>query len=315
MGPRSNGRGAPGADRETECVLGVGGIRLVIRSEARLIDPAGDPAYADFLNPWAEAVPDLQVEVRVDSAGAGVPPGARLLYEGSPWRVWRAAGTVILEHWGGRAVGHPYLRLFVPGEGPAVRVSLMPPSLEGAGVETGTAFSFHYPLDQMLLMYLLLRCRGLIVHAAGLAAGGRGILFPGQSGAGKSTISRLLRDRPGFLGLSDDRIIVRRTGDGFRVFGTPWPGTGGIAVSAAVPLDRILFLRHAPDNAIRPLTPREALARLLPALSIPWYDAQAVPGALDLAGELLQGVPAAELSFRPDPAVGAFLEEWLHHNC
>jgi len=47
---------------------------------------------------------------------------------------------------------------------------------------------FCYPLDQLLLMYHLAGREGFITHAAGAAYHGVGMIFPGRSGAGKSTI-------------------------------------------------------------------------------------------------------------------------------
>ena len=48
----------------------------------------------------------------------------------------------------------------------------------------------HYPLDQVLLA-LALAGEGLILHAAGVDLGGRGVVLAGVSGAGKTTIARL----------------------------------------------------------------------------------------------------------------------------
>jgi len=125
------------------------------------------------------------------------------------------------------------------------------PSFESVEVTCGDAWAeardeagriscpLQYPLDQVLLMYALSRCRGILVHAAGASADGKGLLFPGISGAGKSTISALLRAGDGVHLLSDDRIVVRGNGSGgFDLGGTPWPGDAGVAENDSVPLDR-----------------------------------------------------------------------------
>ena len=70
-----------------------------------------------------------------------------------------------------------------------------------------------YPLDELLLQGLLARGRGAEIHACGIADGsGRGLLFVGQSGAGKTTMARLWEGERGITVLSDDRIILRRVG-------------------------------------------------------------------------------------------------------
>ncbi len=60
----------------------------------------------------------------------------------------------------------------------------------------------------------MLKVRGIFpVHAAGLERDGRGILFPGRSNCGKSTLSLHLL-RHGYKLLGDDTVFVRRGGEG-----------------------------------------------------------------------------------------------------
>lgn len=60
----------------------------------------------------------------------------------------------------------------------------------------------------------LLKTRGVFpIHAAGLQRHGKGIIFPGKSGCGKSTMSLHLM-RHGYKLLGDDTIFVRRQGKG-----------------------------------------------------------------------------------------------------
>ncbi|MBI5869896.1 MAG: hypothetical protein HZB44_02900 [Actinobacteria bacterium] len=60
----------------------------------------------------------------------------------------------------------------------------------------------------------LLKHRGIFpIHAAGLRRNGKGILFPGKSGCGKSTMTLHLM-RHGYKLLGDDTVFVRRTEKG-----------------------------------------------------------------------------------------------------
>lgn len=60
----------------------------------------------------------------------------------------------------------------------------------------------------------MLKVRGLYpVHSAGLVRNGRGILFPGKSKCGKSTMALKLLRR-GFKLLGDDTVFIRANGDG-----------------------------------------------------------------------------------------------------
>jgi hypothetical protein len=160
-----------------------------------------------------------------------------------------------------------------------------------------------YPLDQLLLMWRLGLEGGAIVHAALVDVDGRGVLLPGVSGAGKTTISGQLAQAEGFEVLSDDRAVVRRTPDGYVAWGTPWPGLGGHAVNRGVPLAAIAFLAQAPSPATIPIGLRDAIARIVPVASIPWYDREGGPRTFDGVAELCRRVPVSVLQFAPDPSV------------
>ena len=125
------------------------------------------------------------------------------------------------------------------------------------------------------------------------------VVFAGQTGTGKSTVSRLLGGENGARFLSDDRIMLRRFGGKLSMYGTPWPGDAGIAINESVPLKAICFLRHANGTSLRSLKPEEVLQRLLPVASIPWYESGLTEKALNLCEFLIERYPAYELSFHP----------------
>ncbi len=163
----------------------------------------------------------------------------------------------------------------------------------------------------VLLHYLSGQGLGVTLHTAALHIGGRIWLFSGCSGAGKSTFSRLWLDRTDAHVVNDDRMIVRQNEPGpvFTAYGTPWPGELGIALNESAPLGGICFLHKSAQTEIRPITPQQALPQLLPLASIPWYERELVPPALDFCDRLLAGTPLYELHFRPDQsAVEAVLQ-------
>jgi hypothetical protein len=171
-----------------------------------------------------------------------------------------------------------------------------------ATVEGATALRashFSYPLDQLLVMYLLGR-RGLVLHAAGALVGGRGIAFSGVSGAGKTTLTALAAGRPGWEPLSDDRVVVR-VGEALpTLWGTPWSGEGRVAEHRCGEMAALLFLEQGEAHEIRLLTPAEALPRLLQTASLPWSDAEYLEAALSACGRVVETLPCGILSFRPE---------------
>lgn len=170
---------------------------------------------------------------------------------------------------------------------------------------------FCYPLDQLLLMYILAKREGALIHAAGMSVNGRGFIFPGKSGAGKSTLSRLFPGRDNIEMLSDDRVVARKIKGVFEVFGTPWAGDAGIAENKNFPLSGIFFIHHADENMIKEIKPQKAVERLMPVTSIPWYDEKIMSDILSFCEDLVFNVPAYELYFRPDSEVVAFFEKFV----
>jgi hypothetical protein len=169
----------------------------------------------------------------------------------------------------------------------------------------------HYPLDQILIMYILARKQGALLHAAGIDIHGRGYIFPGKSGAGKSTITGQLAVRKNIGLLSDDRIVVRKIDGAFKAYGTPWPGEAGIAVNKSVPLSGIFFINHASSNRIKEITPKQALRRLLPVTSIPWYDREIMSEILTFCEDLILNVPIYDLHFKPTVEVVDVFEQFV----
>jgi hypothetical protein len=109
--------------------------------------------------------------------------------------------------------------------------------------------------------------------------------------------------------LSDERVIVREIDGTMQAFGTPWAGTAGIARNADAPLAGIYFLKHGQSNHIEKLAAGDALDKMLPLISIPWYDHEVMSRIVAFAKQLVAKVPAYEMGFKPDrSAVDFFLK-------
>lgn len=168
-----------------------------------------------------------------------------------------------------------------------------------------------YPLDQILLMYFLAQREGALIHAAGTEFNGKGYIFAGKSGAGKSTLTKQLYCINDFFLLSDDRMVVRKIKNTFKAFGTPWPGEEGIAVNKSVELSGIFFISQASYNRIEEINYQKALEKLLPVVSIPWYDRDALTKILDFCGDLISHIPAYEFHFKTDREAGNVFEKFI----
>lgn len=127
--------------------------------------------------------------------------------------------------------------------------------------------------DQVLIARLLADRQGFYLHSSAAILNGQGLVFVGKSGAGKSTTLRLLA--PYAQVLCQDRNIVRRWPDGWRVHGT-WSDYHDVPIASAgeAPLRAVLFLEQANQNRLVPLTDRrEIVRRLLANLIRPFETA------------------------------------------
>lgn len=166
-----------------------------------------------------------------------------------------------------------------------------------------------YPLGELLMINLLSQGRGILTHSCALENNGEGMLFVGSSGAGKSTIAGLGINKKGVKILSDDRVIIRKRGDCFFMYGTPWHGDIKAYSSEAIFLEKIFFLRHAKKNTIKKITPVAATSRLIVCSFPTFWDKKGMEFTLKFCSELAQNIPSYELGFVPDESVLDFVKD------
>lgn len=105
----------------------------------------------------------------------------------------------------------------------------------------------------------------LWLHAVLLEMDGEGYMVTAPSGYGKTTQARLwlkvFPDRARII--NGDNPIVRKEGEGFVAYGTPFCGKEGYQVNIGVPLKGFCYLKHGETNSIRRMDSTVAFAQLL----------------------------------------------------
>lgn len=171
---------------------------------------------------------------------------------------------------------------------------------------------FIFPLSPLLgelfMINLLGTGLGMLAHAAGVIEHGKGYLFTGNGGAGKSTTARLWQGRPEVSVVNDDKVILRKIDGRFRLFGTPWHGVGGNALPLDAPLERVFVLKQAPRNYLRRLEPAEAVADMVKRAFVPLWSEARMTNTVQFLDELRQHVPVYELGFLPDASAVEFVQ-------
>lgn len=133
-----------------------------------------------------------------------------------------------------------------------------------------------FPTDQILLARALADKDAAYIHASGVILDGKGLAFVGHSEAGKSTMVKMLKDKANIL--CDDRIIIRKKSDGFRIYGTWSHGEVRDVSNNSSPLKAILFLNKSNENRMELIKdPRAINRKLLPYLikpltTIDWWE-------------------------------------------
>ncbi len=121
------------------------------------------------------------------------------------------------------------------------------------------------------LAYHLPEKDAFLLHAATFEVMGHGIAFIANSGTGKSTHMMLWRELFGkdLTVINGDKPIIRlKEGIPF-AYGTPWCGKEGLSENRGVPLTDLCFIVRSEKAETLPLSPSEAISRLLTQIIIP----------------------------------------------
>ena len=158
----------------------------------------------------------------------------------------------------------------LPGQPVAAEMSCPEDFTQGQLFLTGVDDAFAINNSLMLLFAFASARHGLLeMHASVVMNEGKGYLFLGKSGTGKSTHSRLwLQHIPGSELLNDDNPILRLMPDGSaRVYGSPWSGKTPCYKAQDVPVGAVVRIRQAPFNKIERLPIVQAYASLMASAS------------------------------------------------
>jgi hypothetical protein len=273
-----------------ESYLSIGGITFAIHDP----DPqwTWDEPVSRFLVPPADH-PEVVLNVGRTSVR---PSGGALVFDsGAVWRMFRDDGGGYRIECRSEAFGpEPYKTAVLNEDFTRGTIHIQPHLADHHPLE--------YPLDEVLISNLLARGRGVELHSCGVIdRHGRGHLFVGVSGAGKTTTARLWDGEASGI-VSDDRVIVRERDGAMWMFGTPWHGEAELSMPGGVPLSGVYLLVQAETNELRDLGSAEAVARLFRCTFPLFHDAAALDFTLSFLERIAAGVPVRELRFTRDRA-------------
>jgi len=176
---------------------------------------------------------------------------------------------------------------------------------EGRLLTTGHYVKMAIDNALMVLYALATAAAGTVLfHAAVVSHEGKGYMFLGKSGTGKSTHASLwVRHIDGAVLVNDDNPVVRLAQDGSAVvYGSPWSGKTPCYRNVSYPLGAIVMLSQAPYNKIQRLGGLQAYASLVASISGMRWDALVADGLHHTENALASTVPVWHLECLPDEA-------------
>ncbi|MFZ0419286.1 MAG: hypothetical protein WAM04_14400 [Candidatus Sulfotelmatobacter sp.] len=252
-------------------VIAIGGVPVRVNTtDADFLEMLQN-RYAGFVSDEGSAEFDFDVDLN--------PPAG---IDREDVRVTQRAGRWLLERGDFRAEWEPAMRRG------SIRQSANP-----------------YSIDAVLRIVhtlVLARSGGFLVHSASAIRNGKAFLFAGVSGAGKTTISRLAPADATLL--TDEISYVRKQGDGYVAYGTPFNGEfAKLGENVSAPVAALYLLAQGAENRIDPVGEADAGRELLGNILFFAEDPEFVHRAFQAACDFVHRVPVRRLTFVPDARV------------
>jgi hypothetical protein len=253
-------------------VIAIGGVPVRVNTTDVSFLEMLQNRYAGFVSDEGSAEFDFDVELKAPSG----------MERDAPVRVKQSAGRWLLERGDFRAEWDPAMRRG------SIRQSANP-----------------YSIDAVLRIVhtlVLAESGGFLLHSASAIRNGKAFLFAGVSGAGKTTISRLAPADATLL--TDEISYVRKHGDGYVAYGTPFNGEfAKLGENVSAPVDVLYLLAQGPENRIAPVCVSDAGRELLANMLFFAEDQELVHRAFQAACDFVGRVPVRRLTFVPDARV------------
>ena len=152
--------------------------------------------------------------------------------------------------------------------------------------------AYHYLHVSRMFQNHLQRNGGCLIHSSGIKIENSGLALCGRSGAGKTTMTRLLQQEvPRMRVLCDDSPAIRTDGESPVLYGTPFCGQDECCANDRAPLKGLVFLKQAPHDRVVELSPPEAMYQLLTVMQRSALDDTMMQAMTDRLVTIIQHVP------------------------
>ncbi len=160
-----------------------------------------------------------------------------------------------------------------------------------------------YPLDGLILYFLTSLMGGIMIHGSGAVCNGRGWVFAGKSGSGKTTMAGIF-DRNGDRVVHDDRLILMKKGNRWVMHSTPVYRDDEPRSSE---VDHLWVIGHGRSNISTPLSGAEAAGLIMANCIQQNWDREAASQLMASVEDLVSSVKISRLQFLPDNSIRDYL--------
>ena len=262
-----------------------------------------DDALSGFIKTEDRSNAQAHMTLRVHAVPAPKTTIQETLFDsGQTWALYRSGNQYVLQNDALGADSHPNTTVIIDSDFKSGDMYLTSDALH----EDLSSDPLGYPLNQILMILLLCRGKGMILHACGINDRGRGYLFLGHSGHGKSTMAKVWFENSATI-LNDDRIVIREKEGAFWMYGTPWHGDFKPWSSQGIAVEKMFFLHRGNGNAVDPKRGAEAVSMVLARSFPPLWDEAGMAFTMDLCHRMVSKVPCYQLSFLPDRNIIEFV--------
>lgn len=170
-------------------------------------------------------------------------------------------------------------------------------------ITNNTIMPLSYPMGPLIMYYLTTTENAIMIHSSGIVDGGKGRLFSGFSGVGKSTMADIWQQN-GNITINDDRLLLTIHNDKVIMHNTPMFYEDKPKSNQ---LNAIYLLKQTKEHTIRRLNDAEAISRLLAFCIQHGYDKTFLEHHLNTVFDIYNCIPIYELGFKLDADVIDFI--------
>ena len=257
-------------------------VTLYIRDVASLTDRAEWPIKGSVVS-------------GVDNEKISLPPS--MIPPGSLWEVRQLKHNYRISTWS--HTGDRYLPVWIDYSPEKQVLTIHTELLDG------TAYPMGFPAGGLIIYLISALYPSILIHGSLVDDRGKGYLFCGVSGSGKSTMARLW-DEEGARVIHDDRILIRKVNGRWMAFSTPVnPGDH----SGSVELHSLFLIKHGDKNRAERISQMDAFSGILEHCIQHQYDRRMIGRLVDTLQALADQVPVSRLAFVNDHRIVTYLRD------